>query len=124
MNFLSHRWSFESQRQNQYFEVHISRMSWKATAIPFVPSLLLAGSAKLIEFNPLRGFDVTLPHDAVFVIAHSLADHNKAATNDFNTRVLECRLAAQVIITRFILRYIAHNSEHLYKMRLHCTQWF
>lgn len=56
----------------------------------------LSGSAKLIKFNPLRNFDVTLPEDAVFVIAHSLADHNKASTSDFNTRVLECRLAAQV----------------------------
>ncbi|XP_058793049.1 N-acetylgalactosamine kinase [Phymastichus coffea] len=62
--------------------------------------LARAGSAKLIEFNPLRGFDVTLPDDAVFVIAHSLADHNKAATSDYNTRVLECRLAAQVIATK------------------------
>ncbi|KAJ8667251.1 hypothetical protein QAD02_008913, partial [Eretmocerus hayati] len=56
-----------------------------------------AGSAKFIQFNPLRGFDITLPRDAVFVIAHSLADHNKASTSNFNTRVHECNLAAQVI---------------------------
>ncbi|XP_017885853.1 N-acetylgalactosamine kinase [Ceratina calcarata] len=56
-----------------------------------------AGSAMLIEFNPLRGTDVTLPESAVFVIAHSQACHNKAATSDFNLRVAECRLAAQVI---------------------------
>ncbi|XP_014218869.1 N-acetylgalactosamine kinase [Copidosoma floridanum] len=55
------------------------------------------GSAKLIEFNPLRSYDVSLPEGAVFVIAHSLVDHNKAATSDYNTRVLECRLAAQII---------------------------
>ncbi|XP_015602041.1 N-acetylgalactosamine kinase isoform X2 [Cephus cinctus] len=55
------------------------------------------GSAKLIEFNPLRATDVTLPESAVFVIAHSLASHNKASTDDYNLRVAECRMAAQVI---------------------------
>ena len=54
------------------------------------------GSAMLIEFNPLRGTDVTLPETAVFVIAHSQACHNKASTTDYNLRVAECRLAAQV----------------------------
>lgn len=54
------------------------------------------GSAMLIEFNPLRSTDVTLPETAVFVIAHSQACHNKASTADFNLRVAECRLAAQV----------------------------
>lgn len=54
------------------------------------------GSAMLIEFNPLRGTDVTLPKTAVFVIAHSQACHNKASTTDYNLRVAECRLAAQV----------------------------
>ncbi|XP_071874680.1 N-acetylgalactosamine kinase isoform X1 [Bombus fervidus] len=56
-----------------------------------------AGSAMLIEFNPLRGTDVTLPKTAVFVIAHSQACHNKASTTDYNLRVAECRLAAQMI---------------------------
>ncbi|XP_066581110.1 N-acetylgalactosamine kinase isoform X1 [Prorops nasuta] len=56
-----------------------------------------AGSAKLIEFNPLRGTDITLPDSTVFVIAHSLATHNKAATADYNLRVAECRLAAKMI---------------------------
>ncbi|KAF3426417.1 hypothetical protein E2986_00442 [Frieseomelitta varia] len=56
-----------------------------------------AGSAMLIEFNPLRGTDVTLPETAVFVIAQSLAYHNKASTTDYNLRVAECRLAAQMI---------------------------
>lgn len=55
------------------------------------------GTAKLIEFNPLRATDVTLPENAVFVIAHSQAFHNKASTGDFNLRVAECRLAAQVL---------------------------
>ncbi|EFN87572.1 N-acetylgalactosamine kinase [Harpegnathos saltator] len=56
-----------------------------------------SGTAKLIEFNPLRATDVTLPENAVFVIAHSQAYHNKASTGDFNLRVAECRLAAQMI---------------------------
>ncbi|XP_043286758.1 N-acetylgalactosamine kinase isoform X2 [Venturia canescens] len=55
------------------------------------------GTAKLIEFNPLRATDVNLPPSTVFVIAHSLACHNKASSGDFNLRVTECRLAAQVI---------------------------
>lgn len=54
------------------------------------------GCAKHIEFSPLRSTDVTLPEKAVFVIAHSLTSMNKAATADFNCRVIECRLAAQV----------------------------
>ncbi|XP_032688245.1 N-acetylgalactosamine kinase [Odontomachus brunneus] len=56
-----------------------------------------SGTAKLIEFNPLRASDVTLPKNAVFVIAHSQAFHNKASTGDFNLRVAECRLAAQMV---------------------------
>lgn len=56
-----------------------------------------AGSAKLIEFNPLRATNITLPEHAVFVIAHSLVCHNKASTTDFNLRVAECRFAAQVL---------------------------
>ncbi|KAK9882323.1 hypothetical protein WA026_020441 [Henosepilachna vigintioctopunctata] len=55
------------------------------------------GCAKYIEFNPLRATDIKLPEGAVFVIAHSLAEKNKAASNDFNCRVVECRLAAQLL---------------------------
>ncbi|XP_018574111.1 N-acetylgalactosamine kinase [Anoplophora glabripennis] len=59
--------------------------------------LATEGCAKLIEFNPLRSTDIVLPPGAVFVIAHSLTNLNKAATADFNCRVIECRLSAQVI---------------------------
>ncbi|XP_074100737.1 N-acetylgalactosamine kinase [Cotesia typhae] len=55
------------------------------------------GAAKLIDFNPLRTTDVKLPVNAVFVIANSLAECNKAATSEFNTRVRECKSAAQII---------------------------
>ncbi|CAL1526421.1 unnamed protein product [Lymnaea stagnalis] len=56
-----------------------------------------SGKAKLIEFNPLRTTDVQLPADAAFIVSNSLAEMNKAATPQFNTRVVECRLAAQVL---------------------------
>ncbi|XP_013188658.1 N-acetylgalactosamine kinase [Amyelois transitella] len=54
-------------------------------------------SAQYITFNPLSASPVSLPEDASFVVAHSLAELNKAATNDFNRRVIECRLAAKII---------------------------
>ncbi|XP_049637413.1 N-acetylgalactosamine kinase [Suncus etruscus] len=55
------------------------------------------GTAKLIEFNPLRATDVKLPNGAVFVIANSCVEMNKAATSHFNIRVMECRLAAKLL---------------------------
>ncbi|XP_033621117.1 N-acetylgalactosamine kinase isoform X1 [Fukomys damarensis] len=55
------------------------------------------GTAKLIEFNPLRATDVKLPSGAVFVIANSCVEMNKAATSHFNIRVMECRLAAKLL---------------------------
>ncbi|XP_066244428.1 N-acetylgalactosamine kinase isoform X3 [Saccopteryx leptura] len=53
--------------------------------------------AKLIEFSPLRATDVKLPGGAVFVIANSCVEMNKAATSHFNIRVMECRLAAKLL---------------------------
>ncbi|CAH1797812.1 unnamed protein product, partial [Owenia fusiformis] len=58
------------------------------------------GTAKFIEFNPLKVTDVSLPEGATFVISNSCVELNKAATSDFNIRVVECRLAAQVICKR------------------------
>jgi N-acetylgalactosamine kinase len=55
------------------------------------------GTAKLIEFNPIRSADVTLPDGAIFVISNSCVEMNKAATDHFNVRVAECRLASQVL---------------------------
>ncbi|XP_063844000.1 N-acetylgalactosamine kinase-like isoform X3 [Scylla paramamosain] len=57
-------------------------------------------TAKLIEFNPLRATSVALPHGASFVVANSLAPMNKAANSYFNCRVMECRLATQVMAKR------------------------
>ncbi|KAH0619977.1 hypothetical protein JD844_014458 [Phrynosoma platyrhinos] len=55
------------------------------------------GTAKLIEFNPLRATDVKLPGGAAFVIANSCVEMNKAATSHFNIRVMECRLATKLL---------------------------
>lgn len=54
-------------------------------------------SAQYITWKPLNATAVALPEDAAFVVAHSLAEANKAATNDFNRRVIECRLAAKIL---------------------------
>ncbi|XP_053449282.1 N-acetylgalactosamine kinase isoform X4 [Nycticebus coucang] len=55
------------------------------------------GTAKLIEFSPLRATNVKLPSGAVFVIANSCVEMNKAATSHYNIRVMECRLAAKLL---------------------------
>lgn len=57
------------------------------------------GFAKLIEFNPVRGFDVALPVNGIFIVANSLTVSNKAqtASERYNLRVVECRLAAMVL---------------------------
>lgn len=55
-----------------------------------------ANSAKLIDFNPLKVTNISLPDGSMFVITNSCVEMNKAATNHFNTRVVECRIASQV----------------------------
>lgn len=55
--------------------------------------------AQYITWQPLKATPVVLPENSAFVVAHSLAEANKAATNDFNRRVIECRLAAKIIAT-------------------------
>lgn len=58
------------------------------------------GFAELIDFNPIRASDVQLPPGGSFVIAHSLAESQKAVTaaTNYNNRVVECRLAAVSIV--------------------------
>ncbi|XP_034657012.1 N-acetylgalactosamine kinase isoform X2 [Drosophila subobscura] len=59
------------------------------------------GCAHHIEFHPkLNGTPVTLPSGKCFVVANSLAQKNKAASSDYNERVVECRLA-----TRWLARH-------------------
>lgn len=57
------------------------------------------GFAELIDFNPIRATDVQLPAGGTFIIAHSLAESQKAVTaaTNYNNRVVECRLAAIVL---------------------------
>lgn len=55
------------------------------------------GYAQYIEFNPVRATPILLPADAVFVIANSLSEANKAATSDFNQRVVECKIATKLL---------------------------
>ncbi|OIW20498.1 hypothetical protein TanjilG_13564 [Lupinus angustifolius] len=57
------------------------------------------GFAELIDFNPIHATDVQLPAGGAFVIAHSLAESQKAVTaaTNYNNRVVECRLASIVL---------------------------
>ncbi|RZC85245.1 hypothetical protein C5167_041427 [Papaver somniferum] len=58
-----------------------------------------SGFAALIDFNPIHATDVQLPAGGTFVIAHSLAESQKAVTaaTNYNNRVVECRLASIVL---------------------------
>ncbi|KAI5073264.1 hypothetical protein GOP47_0011277 [Adiantum capillus-veneris] len=60
------------------------------------------GFANVIDFNPIRATDVSLPSGGSFVIAHSLAESRKAVTaaTNYNNRVVECRLAAIVLAVK------------------------
>lgn len=54
------------------------------------------GCAQHIEFHPkLNGTPVTLPAGSCFVVANSLVQKKKAASSDYNERVVECRLATR-----------------------------
>ncbi|XP_059609350.1 N-acetylgalactosamine kinase [Phlebotomus argentipes] len=55
------------------------------------------GCAQFIEWNPLTATPVNLPPQALFLIANSLTEANKAATSDFNQRVVECRLGCRLL---------------------------
>ncbi|XP_061532120.1 N-acetylgalactosamine kinase isoform X1 [Phycodurus eques] len=55
------------------------------------------GTAKLIEFEPLRATDVRLPDGAMFVISNCCVEMNKAACSHFNSRVVECRIATKML---------------------------
>jgi len=70
------------------------------------------GYAARIDFNPLAVKQFRLPADAKFVVAQSLAVKNKAASNDFNTRVVECRLASQVNVSCSQLEKVWHLIQY------------
>ncbi|KAI1713590.1 galactokinase galactose-binding signature domain-containing protein [Ditylenchus destructor] len=56
-----------------------------------------AGSALRIDFNPLVATPIQLPKRALFAVLHSGVEMNKAATTYYNQRVVECRIAAQIL---------------------------
>ena len=55
------------------------------------------GIAKMIDFNPIRCSDVRLPSSAAIVVSNTLVLANKAAFTNYNERVVECRIASQVL---------------------------
>ncbi|XP_065838833.1 N-acetylgalactosamine kinase-like [Oscarella lobularis] len=57
------------------------------------------GQAKLVEFLPkLKATEVKIPAGVKFVVSNTMVEANKAsAFSYYNVRVVECRLAAQVI---------------------------
>jgi len=59
--------------------------------------LAQAGAALRVDFCPLRSRRVQLPSRAIFCVLHCGVSLNKAATSQYNERVVECRLAAQML---------------------------
>ncbi|GMT01551.1 hypothetical protein PENTCL1PPCAC_23725 [Pristionchus entomophagus] len=55
------------------------------------------GSALHITFKPLRCEIVSLPSDCLFVVADSMERKNKAASNEYNSRVVEGRIATALL---------------------------
>ncbi|KAH7695288.1 galactokinase, partial [Aphelenchoides avenae] len=65
-----------------------------------IESLAEPGKALRIDFNPLKWEPVKLPADALFAVLHSGSEFNKGATSYYNQRVVECRIAAQIMAKR------------------------
>lgn len=59
------------------------------------------GTALRIDFNPLRSKKIVLPDSANFVVVHSGAKLNKAATSHYNERVVEGRIIAQMLKRKY-----------------------
>ncbi|TKR96084.1 hypothetical protein L596_010155 [Steinernema carpocapsae] len=62
-----------------------------------IETLAEAGCAMRIDFKPLGFQKVNLPENALFAVLHSNALMNKGASSHYNERVVECRLAAQLM---------------------------
>ncbi|KAM7277871.1 hypothetical protein ACFE04_005005 [Oxalis oulophora] len=71
------------------------------------------GFAQLNDFNPIRAIDVQLPQGGSFVIAHSLAESQKAVTvaTNYNNRVVECRLAAEPFFKSRINQGVINKND-------------
>ena len=59
--------------------------------------LATENKAMYIQFNPLKLEPVELPKGISFIVVNSCVESNKAVGNEFNTRVAECRVAAQLL---------------------------
>jgi len=73
------------------------------------------GCADLIDFNPIC---TQLPAGGTFVIAHSLAESQKAVTaaTNYNNRAFECHLPSVSIFQLKIVYFFFHfYSMHLTK---------
>lgn len=75
-----------------------------------------SGFAALIDFNPIRATEVQLPAGGTFVIAHSLAESQKAVTaaTNYNNRVVECRLASVSFLLFYVLVVASTNCIYVY----------
>lgn len=83
--------------------------------------LAVEGCAQYIEWEPLRATPTTLPSNAYFVIANSLTKANKAATSDFNQRVIECRLACRILAKSANLPWKELERFATLQKRLQCS---
>ncbi|VDO23014.1 unnamed protein product [Haemonchus placei] len=63
-----------------------------------VEVLAVEGSALRIEFSPLQARPIALPPLASFTVLHCGDTLNKAATSQFNERVVEGRLAGKLLL--------------------------
>ena len=68
------------------------------------------GQATMVKFNPIVCTGVELPEAVAFVISNTLVEINKATFSNFNERVMECRLAAQVIAKKRGLEWKSVNK--------------
>lgn len=83
--------------------------------------LAVEGCAQYIEWEPLTATPTTLPANAYFVIANSLTKANKAATSDFNQRVIECRLACRILAKNANLPWRELERFAALQKRLQCS---
>lgn len=83
--------------------------------------LAVKGCAQFIEWDPLKATPTRLPPNSHFVIANSLTKANKAATSDFNQRVIECRLACRILAKSAKLPWREFERFAVLQKRLQCT---
>lgn len=83
--------------------------------------LAVDGCAQFIEWEPLTATPTSLPTNAYFVIANSLTHANKAASSDFNQRVIECRLACRILAKNAQLPWRELERFATLQQRLQCS---